>query len=54
MEIPPVTIFFLLQIGGAEFTVHNLALQWHTQRHKVCRINNIADETTEPECKYYV
>jgi glycosyltransferase involved in cell wall biosynthesis len=54
MKIALVTASFLPRVGGAEFTVHNLALQWHAQGHEICIMNCVTNEVTHAQGKYMV
>jgi len=54
MKIALVTGSFLPTIGGAEFVVHHLAVQWMRQGHKVVVINFTADQPAHPDASYRV
>lgn len=54
MKIALVTSSFLPRVGGAQFVVHNLAVQWARQGHEVCVINCITDQATHAEGLYSV
>ncbi len=54
MKIALVTGSFLPEIGGAEFVVHNLAVQWCNQGHDVQVINCTTNRSTEPDARYSV
>ena len=54
MRIALVTTTFLPRIGGAEFVIHNLAMQWADQGHEVCVINPDTAEATHAQGKYTV
>lgn len=54
MKIALVTASFLPQVGGAEFAIHNLALQWHAQEHETCIMNCVTNEATHAQGEYMV
>jgi glycosyltransferase involved in cell wall biosynthesis len=54
MRIALITPSFLPATGGAEFVVHNLALEWGKQGHQVCVFNWLTADVTHPEANYAV
>ncbi len=54
MKIALVTSSFLPNIGGAEFVVHYLGLNWTRQGHEVMVVNFISDRNTQPDAEYSI
>jgi glycosyltransferase involved in cell wall biosynthesis len=54
MRIALVSPSFLPSTGGAEFVVHNLALEWGKQGHEVRVFNWSTADATHPEANYSV
>ncbi len=54
MRIALIIPSFLPATGGAEFVVHNLALEWGKQGHQVCVFNWLTADVTHPEANYAV
>lgn len=54
MKIALVTVSFLPQIGGAEFTIHHLANEWSKLGHEVCVVNTVSNEATSCDAKYMI
>ncbi len=54
MRIALISPSFLPSTGGAEFVVHNLALEWGKQGHQVCVFNWSTADVTHPEANYAV
>lgn len=52
MRIALVTGSFLPTVGGAEFVVHHLGVQWVRQGHEVTVINFVTDQKTQPDANY--
>jgi glycosyltransferase involved in cell wall biosynthesis len=54
LRIAIVTSSFLPAIGGMEFVVHNLAMEWGRQGHEVRVVNWETDEASHPDASYSV
>lgn len=54
MKIALVTGSFLPTVGGAEFVVHHLGVQWVRQGHAVTVINFVSGRKTHPDANYQV
>ncbi len=54
MRIALATPSFLPAVGGAEFVVHCLAMEWRRQGHDVRVFNWVSGEATHPEATYEV
>ena len=54
MKIAVLTPSFLPAVGGMEFVVHSLAVEWGKQGHEVLVVNLVSDEATHPDANYSV
>ena len=54
MKIAVVCPSFLPSVGGMEFVVHSLAVEWGKQGHEVLVVNLVSDEPTHPDANYQV
>lgn len=54
MKIVLITTTFLPIIGGVQYVVHNLAIQWHKQGHDVYVLNTVTDQIMDSQYGYYV
>lgn len=54
MKIAVLCPSFLPSVGGMEFVVHSLAVEWGKQGHEVLVVNLVSDEPTHPEANYGV
>ena len=54
MKIAVLTPSFLPSVGGMEFVVHSLAVEWGKQGHEVLVVNMVSDVATHPDANYAV
>ncbi|MDE0886015.1 MAG: glycosyltransferase family 4 protein [Myxococcota bacterium] len=54
MKIAILSPSFLPAVGGMEFVVHSLAVEWGKQGHEVLVVNAVSERPTHPEANYSV
>ncbi|MDE0884170.1 MAG: glycosyltransferase family 4 protein [Myxococcota bacterium] len=54
MKIALLSTSFLPALGGMEFVVHSLAVEWGKQGHEVLVVNWSSDQATHPDANYSV